>query len=76
MSIQANGNSIQICNATTGYCVQNIAFCDTSERAMTIVKVVDALRELKQAVEYTPLGVRGIKAVEHAKTILAKIEGL
>lgn len=38
-------------------------------------ELLSALEAIKQAVEYTPLGVRGIKAVEDAKAIITKIKG-
>ena len=34
-------------------------------------RALSALIELKQAVEYTPLGVRGIAAVEEARSAIA-----
>ena len=37
--------------------------------------LLDALQLLVQAVEFTPLGVRGIQAVAHAKEIVAKATG-
>jgi len=37
--------------------------------------IADALADLLQAVEFTPLGVRGIKAVEAAKNALGKVPG-
>lgn len=36
-------------------------------------ELVAALNGLKEAVEFTPLGIRGIKAVEHARGILSNI---
>lgn len=36
--IQAKGNAIQIIGSETGHTVQNVAFCDTAERAISIVK--------------------------------------
>ncbi|MDE2233865.1 MAG: hypothetical protein KGJ90_07230, partial [Patescibacteria group bacterium] len=46
---QASKNAIQIIGAETGHTVQNIAFCDTPERAALIVQAVnerDGLIEL------------------------------
>ena len=40
------------------------------EVARQDVAVEEALRELVDAVEYTPLGIRGIKAVQATKTVL------
>lgn len=36
---------------------------------------IDALSELVQAVEYTPLGARGLTALAYAKSVLAKEGG-
>lgn len=38
-----------------------------------LLEAVEALQNLKQAVEFTPLGVRGIKAVDQARAALEKL---
>ena len=42
----------------------------------TAQEILEALQQLKEAVEYTPLGIRGIKAVENAKLVIAKAEAI
>lgn len=39
-----------------------------------LLEAVEALRELKEAVEYTPLGVRGITCVAAGNAILEKLK--
>ena len=36
-------------------------------------ELLEALEQLTQAVEHTPLGVRGIKAVQNANAVIAKV---
>lgn len=43
---QASANAVQIIGAETGHTVQNIAFCDSAERAAFIVKAVNCYDEL------------------------------
>jgi hypothetical protein len=38
-------------------------------------KMLAALEDLIQAIEFTPLGVRQIKSLEHAKAVIAKAKG-
>jgi hypothetical protein len=38
-------------------------------------ELLEALIELKQAIEFTPLGIRQIAALEQAKVAIAKAEG-
>ena len=45
---------------------------DTAARMMAAAPaLLKALEQLKEAVEYTPLGIRGIKAVEFARMAIA-----
>jgi hypothetical protein len=44
------------------------------EDVLVLIEAVEALQNLKEAVEFTPLGVRGIKAVEQANTVLEKLK--
>jgi 2-keto-3-deoxy-L-rhamnonate aldolase RhmA len=58
------------------------AECDTAleiyelpiEDVLVLIEAVEALQNLKEAVEFTPLGVRGINAVEQANTVLEKLK--
>lgn len=49
--IFASGNALQICDATTGHAVRDIAFCDTPERAILIARRLDASGDLLAALD-------------------------
>lgn len=69
-NMQASGNAIQICDATTGHCVANVAFCDTPERAASIVEMVAALRQCAEHMKWETQ--RGRAAYEAAHAALEK----
>ena len=50
--IQASKNAIQAIGAETGHAVQNIAFCDTPERAAFIVNAVKNHKALVDLVQF------------------------
>lgn len=61
--------AIQICDATTGHTVTSVAFCDTVERAASIVRAVNSHDDLLAALQ-------GMVSVEDAVTNLQAKERL
>lgn len=49
--LKSSGHKIQLCDATTGHTVRDVAFCDTAERATSIVKLYNSHEHLIDTVQ-------------------------